>query len=195
MYLPSTVLKNGNFDKASKKGTQQKVFKDKIVDSSLSPLLYNIETGILEMEFVVDGYDSNFKMHMDPVSADRGYLARKMLLKTNVSYVSGEREFTLLRTNKGDLKNKNITDETQYEETFNENTTAEDKFKDTNDPFYKSDEDQTSSEAYLQEVDENEQIAVPPDLSRIASDMVAMNMSKSHKGKAKYFIKHSSGVG
>jgi hypothetical protein len=196
MYLPTTVLKKGDFSKTEKMSGQQRVFKDKIVDAKRSPFLYNIETGNLEMDFVLDGTNPNFKMTMETTSADRGYVARQMLLKTNISYVTGEREFSLLSSmsNKEEIKNKNITDIEQLEQTFNSSTTAEDKYKYTNDPFFKADENEQSSQTYIQEVNEHDQIAIPPDLSRIASAMADINLSRTYKGKSKYFMKHSSGV-
>ena len=196
MHLPTEILKKGDFSKTEKKSGRQRVFKDKIVDSRLSPLLYNIETGNLEMDFVIDGTDSNFKMMMETTSADRGYVARQMLLKTNISFVSGEKEFSLLKemSDKEEIKNKNITDIEQFEQTYNSSTTAEDKYKYASDPFFKADENQESNQVYIQEVDEHDQIAIPPDLSRIASAIANINLSRTYKGKSKYFIKHSSGV-
>ena len=78
--------------------------------------------------------------------------------------------------------------------TFNNTTTAEDKFTSTQDPFYKADEDQGSNQVYEQEVNQYDQIAIPPDLSRLASEMAVLNLSATFKKKTKYFIRHSTGV-
>jgi hypothetical protein len=196
MYIPSHVLKGADYSKAKNKTARQKVFGNKIVDAKLSPLLYNIEFGLQIMDHVLNDTNSNVKSTMDPVQADRGYLAREMLLKTNISYILQEKQFSLLRAqgNKDDLENKDITDETQYQETFNQNSDASDKYTDVNDPFYKSDEAAETSQEYMQEVNSDGLVAIPPDLSVIASGITAANMSKNYRGKSKYYDRHSQGV-
>ena len=118
MFVPTSVLNNGDFSKASAQVTGKRVFKDKIVDSRRAPYLFNIENGNQEMDAVTSAISPMFKMSMDPASADRGNVARQMLLKTNVSYTLENKKFSLLRaqSNKGDLKNKNMTDQKQYDE-------------------------------------------------------------------------------
>ena len=198
MYIPSSALKSADFTKGSKIGTSKAVFGDKIVSAQQSPLLYSIESARRKMLSVMNNQNPDIKMSATKVSSDRGYLARDMLLLCNVSYVVGEREFSLLReqSDKKDIKNKNMTDSAQYEETFNQNTTAEDKYKYTQDPFYKSDENQVSNQAYAQEVNEKDQIARPPDLSRIASGIAVKNLlSQAVTPTTKYFIQQASPVG
>lgn len=194
MYIPTTILKTGNFSKAADQATKT-IFGDKIVSARTSPLLYNIEYARRKMASVMNNTNPGIKVTTaDKVTADRGYLARDMLLMSNVSYVLQEKKFSLLRaqSNKGDLKNKNMTDQQQFDETFNSTTTAEDKYKYTQDPFYKADEGQVSNQVYEQEVDQYDQIAVPPDLSTIASGLAVKNLRKTGGRQTKYFTNNSS---
>ena len=196
MYIPSHALSGADFGKAQNKSSRQKIFKNKIVDAKLSPLLYNIEFGIEIMDFVANGDNPNVKSTMNTVEADRGYQAREMLLRTNIAYTVQEKKFSLLRAQgtKKDLSNKNITDTTQYEQTFNQNSDASDKYTNVSDPFYKQDEAIESALEYTREVNSDGAIAVPPDLSLIASEITVANMSKNYRGKSKYFQRPSSGV-
>tara|TARA_Y100000593_G_scaffold93705_1_gene189611 strand:+ start:1770 stop:2375 length:606 start_codon:yes stop_codon:yes gene_type:complete len=189
MYIPSSVLNGGDFSKASSISSDKVVFSDKIVSGKRSPLLYIIELGRRQTLSVMNNANPDIKAESSSVSKDRGYLARDLLVMCNVSYVKGEKKHSLLRR-KGDVPdvaNKNMTDVQQFEETFNQKTTAEDKFKNTNDPFYKADENQMANATYTQEVDGEGKITKIPDLSRLASSMAFYNLDKSTRSN-KYFM-------
>ena len=189
MYIPLSVLNTGDFSKAASMSSDKVVFADKIVTGKRSPLLYTIELGRRQMLSVMNNANPDIKGAGTKASKDRGYLARDLLVMCNVSYVEGEKKHSLLRRKKDvpDVANKNMTDLQQFEETFNTTTTAEDKFKSLNDPFFKADENQMANQTYTQEVTAEGKIIKIPDLSRIASNIAFYNLDKSTRSN-KYFM-------
>jgi hypothetical protein len=193
MYIPATILKKGNFDKASRQRNKVKVFRDKVVDSGQSPLLYNIELGLQEMSAAVTGTaNSSFKTGLSATSSDRGYVARDMLAESNIAYDNDTKGFSLLnsQSNVQGLHNKNIMDTKQFQETTNEYVTAENQFPEVNDPFYNLDENEMANETYSKEQDSQGILMQIPDLSMLASGLTVMNVSINFKGKTKYFMKN-----
>jgi len=194
MHIPSNIVKNGDFSNANNKNSNVTIFQDKIVNKKLSPLLYNIELGLREAKATMQNTNSNIKTTMDKTSSDRAYLAKDMLVMTNIKYENIPKSFSLLeeeQANNAGLQNVNIMDKEQFEQTFNSTVQADDKFTDVNDPFYNLDENETSSKIYLQEKDVNGTLMQPPDLSKIASGIVTLNMSPNYRGRSKYFIPHT----
>ena len=192
MFIPTEVLKKGNFEKAARHRSKKRIFKDKIVDARLSPLLYNIETGIEEMSLVSESqYRSSNKVEPNITTADRGYQARDMLLKTNIAYDNGGKNFSLLtrQSNKPGLKSKNIMDAKQFSETKNELVSTNVQFPSNQDPFYEMDENENSRKYYKIEQDSQGKQYSVPDLSIVAAGLTVTNMSKNYKGKSKYFTK------
>ena len=193
MYIPTAILKKGNFDKATRQRNKVKVFRDKIVDAEQSPLLYNIELGLQEISMAVIGTaNSNFKTGPSVTSSDRGYVAREMLSESNVAYDTDAKSFSLLnsQSNVQSLHNKNIMDTKQFQETTNEYVTAENQFPEVNDPFYNLDENEMANETYSKEQDSQGMLMQVPDLSMLASGLAIMNVSINFKGKTKYFMKN-----
>ena len=194
MYIPSTIVRNGDFSKAIRKKNDTTIFQDKIVNKKASPLLYNIELGLREAKATMQRTNSSIKTTVDKTSTDRAYLAKDMLVMTNIKYENIPKSFSLLeeeQANNTGLQNVNIMDEEQFEQTYNSTVQADDKFTDENDPFYNLDENETSSKNYLQEKDVNGTLMQPPDLSKIASGIVTLNMSPNYRGRSKYFIPHT----
>ena len=195
MFIPLTIVKNGDFSKTTTKMRTTTVFQDKIVNMKLSPLLYTIELGLREFKTATQSIDSNRKTTTQEVSSDRAYLAKDLLNMNNIRYENIPKDFSLLQeqqeNNKG-LQNVNIIDSEQFAQTFNSPVRATDKFASENDPFYKLDENETSSENYIQEKDADGTLMLPPDLSKIASSFVVLNLSPDYRGTSKYFIKQST---
>ena len=195
MFIPLKIVKNGNFSQAATKMATTAIFQDKIVNKKQSPLLYNIEMGLQEIKTATQNIDSNRKTNISKVSKDRAYLAKDMLNMSNIKYENISKNFSLLQeqqeNNKG-LQNVNIMDTEQFEQTFNKNIKASDKFSSENDPFYRLDENETSNENYIQEKDADNKLMLPPDLSKIASSFVILNLSPDYRGRSKYFIKQGT---
>ena len=192
MHVPSEILRHGDFSRASNKKNNKRIFGDKIVNNKISPLLYNIECGLEEMSISTTGrLKSKTKTPPSALSSDRGSQARSMLLQSNVAIDSDGKNFSLLTSmsNKPGLHSKNIMDKKQFQKTKNQYVTAEKQFPSNQDPFYDLDENEFSNKQYNIEKDLNGQILNVPDLSKIASGVVYVNMSKTHKGKSKYFLK------
>ena len=192
MYVPTKIMKHGDFSIASVKKNYKRIFGDKVVNKKISPLLYNIECGFEEMSISTTGrLKSKRKTAPTPLSSDRGNQARSMLLQCNVSFDSEGKNFSLLTSmsNKPGLHSKNIMDKKQFQKTKNQYVTAEKQFKSNQDPFYDLDENEFSSKQYNIEKNLNGQAVSLPDLSKIAYGVVYVNMSKNHKGKSKYFLK------
>ena len=189
MYIPLNVLNTGNFNKVSSMNSDKTVFSDKIVTGKQSPLLYTIELGRRQILSVMNNMNPDIKGASSSVSKDRGYLARDLLLMCNVSLAEGKKKHSLLRRHRDvpDVQNKNITDLQQFEEKFKAPATAQDKFTNLNDPFYKSDENQMANETYQQETNAEGKVKKVPDLSRLASNMAVYNMDKSTRS-SKYFM-------
>ena len=53
-------------------------------------------------------------------------------------------------------------------------------------------ENETSNENYIQEKDADNKLMLPPDLSKIASNFVILNLSPNYRGRSIYFIKHGT---
>ena len=192
MFIPLSIVKNGDFSKAANKLEKTTIFQDKIVNKKLSPLLYNIEQGLQEINIATQNTDPNKKTTIEPVSTDRSYQAKEMLIMNNIRYENISKNYSLLQEqqeNNEGLQNVNIMDKEQFEQTFNKKIQANDKFSSENDPFYNLDESETSKESYMQEKDVDGTLMLPPDLSRIASSFAILNLSPNYKGQSKYFIK------
>ena len=192
MHMPKNILKKGNFNKAKNKRNNKRVFNNKIVDSKNSPLLFDIEVGRKAMSTIFDGaVNTRNRSLPNPTDTDRGYVAREMLLQTNIAYDDESKNFSLLtrQSNKPGLHNKNIMDTKQFEETVNQPITAEDKFTQKEDPFYNLDEGEMANADYSKEVDRQGRVRVVPDLSSVAATVTRINLSKNYKGKSKYFTK------
>jgi hypothetical protein len=194
MFIPLSIVKNGDFSKASNRLQKATIFQDKIVNKKLSPLLYNIELGLQEINIATQNIDPSKKTTIEKVSADRAYRAKEMLIMNNIRYENISKNYSLLQEqqeNNEGLQNVNIMDKEQFEQTFNKKIQASDKFSSENDPFYNLDESEseTSKENYMQEKDVDGTLMLPPDLSKIASSFAVLNLSPNYKGQSKYFIK------
>ena len=191
-HIPSSVMKNGTFRKAGRNTNRKRIFSDKVVDSTLSPLLYNIECGLEEMSTTFNGKaNSKFKTRSQPATVDRGRQARKMLQQSNISIDTDGKDFSLLKaqSNKPGLHSKNIMDSKQFQHTNNQAVTAQNQFPSNTDPFYDLDENENSNAMYEAEQDITGQLMHLPDLSTVASGITMVNLSKDFKGKSKYFTK------
>jgi hypothetical protein len=194
MFIPLSIVKNGTFNKTTNKMENTTIFQDKIVNKNLSPLLYNIELGLQEIKTATQNETSNKKTTIEPASTDRAYLAKEMLIMNNIRYENISKNYSLLQEqqeNNEGLQNVNIMDQEQFEQTFNKNIQAKDKFSSEKDPFYNLDENEPSKEIYMQEKDPNGTLVMPPDLSRIASGFAVLNLSPNYRGRSKYFIKQN----
>ena len=192
MFIPTEILKQGNFEKAARHRSQKRIFKDKVVDARLSPLLFHIESGIEEMSHVAESrYRSLNKCDSNIVTSDRGYQAREMLLQSNIACDNEGKGFSLLKrqSNKPGLKSKNLMDERQFKQTKNQNVVAHNQFPNQLDPFYDLDENENSNRQYQVEKDMDGKAYQVPDLSLMAAGIAVTNLSKNYKGKSKYFTK------
>jgi len=187
MHVPTQLLNEKSFQKHRQKTNNTTIFGDKVVDKRTEPLLYNIEHGLQAVETNVGGKKSKTRSTDPQRSQQAG--ARNLLQQLNVVYSSEPKDFSLLSSTAGQTtsENKNIIDSVEYTKTFNISVLAVDKFPINTDPFYKIDEGNTANSNYEKETIEGV-IVNPPDLSKMASGVVTLNLSTKYHGQSKYFL-------
>jgi hypothetical protein len=187
MHVPTQLLNEKSFQKHRQKTNNTAIFSDKVVDRRTEPLLFNIEYGLQTVGVNVDGNQSKMRSTEPQRSQQDG--ARNLLQQLNVVYSPEPKDFSLLSSTAGQTtsENKNIIDSVEYTKTFNISVLAVDKFPTNIDPFYKIDEGNTANSSYEKETIGGV-IVNPPDLSKMASGVVTLNLSTKYHGQSKYFL-------
>jgi len=187
MHVPTQLLNEKSFQKHRQKTDNTAIFSDKVVDRRTDPLLFNVEYGLQAVGANIDGNQSK-RRSTDPQRSQKAG-AKNLLQQLNVVYSSEPKDFSLLSSTAGQTtsENKNIIDSVEYTKTFNISVLAVDKFPINTDPFYKIDEGNTANSNYEKETIEGV-IVNPPDLSKMASGVVTLNLSTKYHGQSKYFL-------
>tara|TARA_R110000744_G_scaffold161485_5_gene277971 strand:- start:25 stop:594 length:570 start_codon:yes stop_codon:yes gene_type:complete len=166
------------------------IFVDKIVDRRTEPTLFNIESARMAMMLSTGPYTNLSQMRTGNADNRRDIIAAETLHSMNVSIADLQRDFSLLETdsNKSSIKNKNIMDKKDFQNTINEAIAATDKFVARTDPFLQLDDNVNSLISYRgTKSDSNKEIVVNADVSYITSNMTILNQSTAYFGKNKYF--------
>lgn len=174
----------------SARRNNSQIFVDKIVDKRTEPTLFNIESARVALMLSTGPYTSLSQMRTSRRDNRRNIIAAETLHLMNVGIVDIQRDFSLLETdsNKSSIKNKNIMDKKDFQNTINEAIAATDKFVARTDPFFQLDDNVNSLISYRStKSDSNKEIVVNADVSYITSNMTILNQSTAYFGKNKYF--------
>jgi hypothetical protein len=203
MFIPIDIVKKQNFKKAYDNTKRRRVFRDKIVDSARSPILYNIEVGRAHVNKISNGpfsatsrtrvTQNNIGAH--PLQSDRGVIAREMLRDLGLTIDFTRDKNYSLKTEQAFslplLPNPNLVDWGTLNASKLKKVSTEYAFKDSNDPFYATTLDvldvYNPRKKYAKEQSATGKYVYVPDTSKIAANLTEINLSNVGTGKSKYF--------
>jgi|TARA_R110001583_G_scaffold5561_2_gene29940 hypothetical protein len=174
----------------SARRNNSQIFVDKIVDKRTEPTLFNIESARVALMLSTGPYTSLSQMRTSRRDNRRNIIAAETLHLMNVGIVDIQRDFSLLEadSDKTAIKNKNIMDRKDFQNTINEAIATTDKFIAKSDPFFQLDDDVNSLISYKKtKSDITGEVVINADVSYITSNMTILNQSGKYFGKNKYF--------
>ena len=189
MLTKITPIKRKRKPTTSRRNNSQ-IFVDKIVDKRTEPTLFNIESARVALMLSTGPYTDLRQMRSAHINNKRNIIAAETLHLMNVGIVDIQKDFSLLEadSNKTTIKNKNIMDRKDFQNTINEAIATTDKFIAKSDPFFQLDDDLNSLISYKKtKSDITGEVVINADVSYITSNMTILNQSGKYFGKNKYF--------